>query len=96
MNHYEIALSLSPENQGILVNMGIAYMRREMYLKAKDCFQKALDIDETFAPAQSGLRKVNEKLKWFDFYQIIKYTSKYCTGEWEDPVRQLLLILSID
>jgi Tfp pilus assembly protein PilF len=39
-------------------NLGRVYLRLEMYTKARECFQKSLELEPRYTLAQDALRKV--------------------------------------
>jgi len=52
---YDRATSIDPEYAKAWYNKGIAYKKKRMYDKAKDCFKKALDADPNYEKAEKIL-----------------------------------------
>ncbi|MBI4892362.1 MAG: tetratricopeptide repeat protein [Acidobacteria bacterium] len=44
-------------------NLGRAYVAQELFCKARDCFQHALDIEPEYEPAQEALKQVRRLLQ---------------------------------
>jgi tetratricopeptide (TPR) repeat protein len=44
-------------------NLGRAYVYKEWYKKAQECFEHALDIDEEYEPAVSALKKLKRSIQ---------------------------------
>lgn len=55
-------LSISPNNVKALCNRGRAFEAKEDYVKAKQDYRRALDIDPEFKLAKEGLNRANSRL----------------------------------
>lgn len=44
-------------------NLGRAYMQKEFYVRARDCFQQALDIEPDYVMASQALQKVKRLIQ---------------------------------
>ena len=55
---YENAINANEQDTGLWTDMGFCFQRMGEISKAKDCFQKALAIDENYVPAIDAISRL--------------------------------------
>ncbi len=64
--YYEMHIKLNGESSATLNNLGLIHEQKDELYKAKECFQKAIDIDGKKERYKNNLKRIEDKLREID------------------------------
>lgn len=63
IRNYKKALRIYPDDSGVYYNMGVVYALKKERGEAKDCFEKALELEPDFAEVKTELARLEETIE---------------------------------